>query len=158
MNDPAMIEQYMWIIWLGIFVLSLVIEAIGADLVSIFFAAGSLVALIIAFIPEVPWWVEIIVFVVISIASLLALRPVIKRFMKRNIISSNVDEFIHETAIVTEKVDRLHIGAVKRGDITWTAIGLNDKDKFEVGEEVEILAIKGNKLIIGKKKGNPENA
>ena len=151
-------EEYMWIVWLGIFVVSLAVEAIGADLISIFFAAGSLVALIISFIPEVPWWVEVIVFVVISITTLVSLRPIIKRFMRRNITSSNVDVLIHETAIVTEKVDRLHLGAVKRGDITWSAIGVNDKDKFEVGEEVEILAVKGNKLIIGKKKGNTENA
>ena len=42
-------EQWMWIIWLTIFVVSLIIEAIGTDLVSIWFAFGALVSLIISF-------------------------------------------------------------------------------------------------------------
>ena len=48
-------EQWMWIIWLVVFVLALVIEAIGTDLVSIWFAAGAVVAIILSLIPEVPW-------------------------------------------------------------------------------------------------------
>ena len=53
-------EQWMWIIWLTIFVISLIIEAIGTDLVSVWFAFGALVSLIISF-TACPWWVELIV-------------------------------------------------------------------------------------------------
>jgi membrane protein implicated in regulation of membrane protease activity len=47
------IEQYMWIIWLVLFVAMLIIEAIGPALVSIWFALGAVIALILSFIPEV---------------------------------------------------------------------------------------------------------
>ena len=76
-------EQYMWIVWLGVFVISIVIEATTAELVSIFFATGSVIALIISFIPGVEWWVELIVFVVVSGASLLGLRPLVNRLLKK---------------------------------------------------------------------------
>ena len=58
-------EQYLWIIWLAIFVIALVIEASGPSLVSIWFALGALVTMIISFIPGVAWWIELIVFVVV---------------------------------------------------------------------------------------------
>ena len=87
-------EQYMWIIWLSLFVLMLVVEGAGPGLVSIWFSFGALIALIISFIDGVPWWVELIVFVAVSVATLFALRPIVKRFYKRNNIRTNVDSFV----------------------------------------------------------------
>ena len=77
-------ESYMWIIWLALFVIMLLVEASGPALVSVWFAFGALIALIVSFIPGVAWWIEVIIFVVISVATLLALRPVLKRYIKRN--------------------------------------------------------------------------
>ena len=77
-------EAYMWIVWLSLFVLMLVVEAIGTELVSIWFSLGALIALIVSFIPNVPWWVEVVVFVVISCATLFALRPLFTKYFKRN--------------------------------------------------------------------------
>ena len=65
--------EYMWIIWLSIFVIMLIVEASTTELVSVFFALGALVAMIISFIPNVEWWVQLIVFVVVSGATLAAL-------------------------------------------------------------------------------------
>ena len=66
-------EQYMWIIWLALFVLMLVIEASGPALVSVWFSFGALIALIVSFIPGVSWWIELIVFTVVSAATLFAM-------------------------------------------------------------------------------------
>ena len=77
-------EQYMWIVWLSLFVIMLIVEAIGPALVSVWFAFGALLSLIVSFIPGVPWWVEVIIFVVVSGATLLALRPVFQKYFKRN--------------------------------------------------------------------------
>ena len=57
-------EEYMIWVWLGIFVLSLIVEALSADLITIWFAAGSVLAIILSVIPGVPFYVEIIVFFV----------------------------------------------------------------------------------------------
>ena len=60
-------EQYMWIVWLSLFVVMVIIEVSGPALLSIWFAFGSLVSLIVSLIPGVPWWVELIIFIAISL-------------------------------------------------------------------------------------------
>ena len=145
-----MMEQYLWIIWLAIFALSVIIEASGPNLVSIWFAVGSLVTLIISFIPGVAWWIEVIVFVVISAVSFIALRPIFKRFLKHSIFNTNIDSYAGKKGYVVEEITLLNPGSVKIGDVKWSAIPLDEKDKFSVNEIVEVVAINGNKLIVKK--------
>ena len=147
------IEQYMWIIWLVLFVAMLIIEAIGPALVSIWFALGAVIALILSFIPEVAWWIEVIVFVVISIATLLALRPILKRYIKRNNYKTNIDSFTGKRGYVIEDITYLKPGAVKIGDVSWTAIPVNKDEKIVENEIIEVVAVNGNKLIVKKVEG-----
>ena len=148
-----MIENYMWIIWLALFVVMLLIEASGPALVSVWFSFGALVALIVSFIPNVPWWVEVIVFVVISIATLLALRPILKRFYKRNNINTNFDSFTGKRGYLIEDITFLKPGAVKIGDVSWTAIPANKDQTILEDEVIEVVAVRGNKLIVKKVEG-----
>ena len=143
-------EQYLWIIWLVIFVSMLVVESLGPTLVSVWFALGALVALIISFIPGVAWWIELIVFVVVSATALLALRPVFKHLLKRNVFKSNVDSMQGKRGYVTEDITYLVPGSVKLGDVKWSAVPQEKKDTFIKGEVVEVVAINGNKLIVKK--------
>ena len=143
-------EQYLWIIWLVIFISMVVVEASGPNLVSIWFALGALVALIISFIPGVAWWIELIVFVVVSAASLLALRPVFKHLLKRNIFKSNVDSFQGKRGYVVEDITYLIPGAVKMGDVKWSAVPQDKNTTFLKGEVVEVVSVNGNKLIVKK--------
>ena len=143
-------EQYLWIIWLVIFVSMVVVESIGPNLVSIWFALGALIALIISFIPGVAWWIELIVFVVVSATALLALRPVFKHLLKRNIFKSNVDSMQGKRGYVTEDITYLVPGAVKLGDVKWSAVPQDKNTAFLKGEVVEVVAINGNKLIVKK--------
>ena len=147
------IEQYMWIIWLVLFVAMLIIEAIGPALVSIWFALGAVIALILSFIPEVAWWIEVIVFVVISIATLLALRPILKRYIKRNNYNTNIDSFTGKRGYVIEDITYLRPGAVKIADVSWTAIPVNKDEKIVENEIIEVVAVNGNKLIVKKVEG-----
>jgi|LAHS01.1.fsa_nt_gb membrane protein implicated in regulation of membrane protease activity len=150
------IEQYMWIIWLVVFVLALVIEAIGTDLVSIWFAAGALIALILSLIQGVNWWIELIVFMVVSIATLCCFRPLVHRFMRRDLVNSNVDEMVHKKGTLIAKIDLLHHGEVKINDVVWTAIADEEKTSIPVGAIVEVLAVSGNKLIVKEVKEEKE--
>jgi len=143
-------EQYLWIIWLVLFVIMIIVEASGPNLVSIWFAAGSLVALILAVIPGVAWWVELIAFVAVSAITLLALRPLFKGFLKRNAFRSNIDSLEGKRGFVTEDISYLVPGAVKLGDIKWSAIPADKDETFKVGEVAEVVTINGNKLIVRK--------
>ena len=145
-----MIETYTWIIWLVLFVAMLGVEALGPALVSVWFSFGALIALIVSFIPEVPWWVEVVIFVVISLATLLALRPVLRRYFKRNNYNTNIDSFTGKRGYVIEDITYLKPGAVKIGDVSWTAIPTNRDDKILENEVIEVVAVSGNKLIVKK--------
>lgn len=143
-------EQYMWIVWLSLFLLMMVIEASGPALVSIWFAVGALVSLIISFIPEVAWWIEVIVFAVVSVAALLAIRPIAKKYFKRNIVRTNIDSFIGKKGYVIEDISMLKPGAVKIGDVSWTAIPVSEEITIKENEIIEVIALNGNKLIVKK--------
>ena len=143
-------EQYMWIVWLALLVLMIVIEAMGPALVSIWFAAGALVSLIISFIPGVPWWVEVIVFAVVSLVAILAIRPLSKRYFKRNTIRSNVDSLVGRKGVLSEEISPFSAGTCKINDVLWTAICQNDKETIAKDSIVEVVAISGNKLIVKK--------
>ena len=143
-------EQYMWIIWLSLFVLMIVIEASGPALISIWFAFGALISLIVSVIPGAPWWSELIIFIVISISTLLALRPIFKKYLKRNAVRTNIDSFIGKKGYVIEDISFLRPGAIKIGDISWTAIPVNEKETIKEDEIVEVVSLNGNKVIVKK--------
>lgn len=141
-------EQYMWAIWLGVFIIALIIEALSPELVSIWFAAGALISVIVSLIPGTKWWIQLIIFVVVSVTTLLCLRPVIQKFMKRNIVNSNVDEIVHKKGKMTKPCDELNHGEVKINGVLWTACSSDEKTPIAAGKLVEVLSISGNKLIV----------
>ena len=143
-------EQYMWIIWLSLFVLMIIIEASGPALISIWFAFGALISLIVSVIPGAPLWSELIIFIVISISTLLALRPIFKKYLKRNTVRTNIDSFIGKKGYVIEDISFLRPGAIKIGDISWTAIPANEKETIKEDEIVEVVSLNGNKVIVKK--------
>lgn len=145
-------EQYMWIVWLVAFALAIIIEAATTELVSIFFAIGSLVSLIISFIPGVNWWIEIIVFVVVSGASLLGLRPLMTKFLNREKRSTNVDELIGKKGTMAKCYNENSFGEIKVNGVVWTAVNEDEGEEIKEGEKVTIVAINGNKLIVRKDK------
>ena len=141
-------EAYLWIIWLSIFVLAIIIEAITSDLTSIWFAGGAMIALIISFIPGVAWWIQVIVFIVISTVMILGLRPLAKKLLKTNITNSNIDEMAGKKGIMVKGYDELNHGEVKINDVVWTAIGADESKAIPQGTKVVVVAVNGNKLIV----------
>ena len=140
--------EYMWIVWLVVFVLALMMETISSELISIWFAAGALVSLIVSFIPQTTWWIQLVIFAVISVASLICIRPIIHRALKRTVVSSNVDEMIHKKGKMTKACDEFNHGEVKVGGVLWTAYSTDEKTPIDAGDTVEVLAIEGNKLVV----------
>lgn len=140
--------DYMWIIWLAIFVLALLIEAIGPEIVSVWFAGGAVVSLIISFIPGVEWWVQLIVFAVVSAALLVFCRPFLAKVLKRDTIDLNADTMVGKKGVITSEVKETKSGEVVIDGVTWTAIAT--KDDMAIGKDslVKVMAVSGNKLIV----------
>ncbi|MCR5692494.1 MAG: NfeD family protein [Bacilli bacterium] len=140
--------EYMWIIWLVIFVLALLIEAIGPEIVSVWFAGGAVVSLIISFIPGVEWWVQLIVFAVVSAALLVFCRPFLAKVLKRDTIDLNADTMVGKKGVITSEVKETKSGEVVIDGVIWTAIAT--KDDMAIGKDslVKVMAVSGNKLIV----------
>ena len=143
------IEEYMIWIWLTVFVVTVVVEAGTQDFVSIWFAIGSLIAMAICYF--VPFYVEIIVFAVISLLSLALTRPLVKKFMDRTERFANTDEFVGKKVIVEKTISKFNDGEVKLNGIIYSAILPEiETEEIEKGTVVEIVALKGNKIIVRK--------
>lgn len=141
-------EQYMIWIWLFVFVVMFLIEAFTMELVSIWFGIASIVSLCISGIS--PWWGQLIVFVVVSLVSLILTRPIIKKLLNsREIRKTNSDEFIGQRVKVIKDVDKFDGGEVKINGIIYTAILKEDSTTtIKKDSVVEVVAIKGNRLVI----------
>lgn len=134
-------------IWFAVIIIAGVIEAITMDLSSIWFSVGAFFALIIAIFWDQLIWLQILVFLVFSIALLLALRPVFKRYIKKNEIKTNADSLIGKVAVCTKSIVGGERGEVKIEGKIWTAIANED---IAEGDKVIVLAIKGVKLVVRK--------
>ena len=134
--------------WVVALVVFLIVEAVTAGLVSIWFVFGSLVALICAALGAAVW-LQIFWFVIVSVATLVLTRPLVKRYVDSRSVATNADRSIGRTAVVTERIDNLAAaGAVKLDGVEWTARSTDDAVAIETGERVTVRAIEGVKLIV----------
>lgn len=142
-------QPYMVYVWLGLFVIMVIVEFATSELVSAWFAGGALLALIVSLIPGTPFWSEIIVFSVSSLLLLLAIRPLAKKKLmkKKENIQFNVDGMIGQKAVVTQKITELEPGLIKLHDVEWTA---ETADKKTIKKEtiVKIVDIIDNKVKV----------
>lgn len=135
------------IIWLGIMVVFLFMEANTVSLVSIWFAAGSLAALI-ASLFGAPGWLQITLFLVTSAAALACLRPLVRKYIKPRIVPTNTDALLNSQGYVTEDIDNLAAhGQVKLGAMEWTARSTNG-DPIPQGTLVKVDKIEGVKAFV----------
>ncbi len=138
----------MWAIWLGVFVIALIFEGITTSVVSVWFAFAAIVSMIVSFISGVAWWIQLVIFVVISVATMFALRPLVKKYMKRNVVDTNVDEMVGKKGVMVKAYDELNHGEVRINGIVWTAIHVKENEPISAGAKVSVVAINGNKLIV----------
>ena len=137
-----------WVYWLAVLIICLIIEGAVPGLVSIWFAFGALVALLVSLL-KAPVWLQIAVFVVVSIAALFITRPLAKKYVNGRIQPTNADMLIGKDAIVTEDIDNiLGKGAVKASGREWTARSESDDVGYRKGSLVHVVKIEGVKLIV----------
>ena len=139
----------MTIIWLVALVAFVVIEALTVQLVCIWFAASSLVALVLAVL-GIPEYAQIIVFIVCTAALLIFTRPIVRRMMNKPTTRTNADRILGEAAIVTQEINNdIAEGLVKVLNQTWTARSISG-EVIPSGSKVAIRAIEGVKAIVEK--------
>lgn len=135
------------IIWLVLLVVFLIAEASTVTLVSLWFATGSLVALIAGLLGG-PLWLQAGLFLLVSTLSLIALRPLVRRFLTPKLSATNVDSVIGSTGLVTAPIDNVAAtGQVKLGAMVWTARSSSGAPIAE-GTLVKVDKIEGVKVFV----------
>lgn len=143
------LDSLFWV-WTALAVIFGVVEAATAQIITIWFAVGSIGALI-ANVVGADTTVQLIVFVAISILTLIIARPYLKKFTKTEMQRTNADMYIGESAIVLEEINNTQgTGQVKVRGSVWTARS-QDSAVIPVGENVLVERIEGVKLIVSEK-------
>lgn len=137
------------IIWLVLLVVFLIVEASTVTMVSLWFAAGALVALAASLLH---WHllVQIGLFLAVSTALLAALRPMARKHFTPKLTKTNVDAIIGTRGYVTAPIDNMAAtGTVKLGAMEWTARA-SDGQPIPQGTLVRADRIEGVKVFVSK--------
>lgn len=136
--------------WLIAIVVFLVVEGLVPGLVSIWFAFGSLAALIASLL-HAPAWLQVLWFFAVSVAALCLTRPLAKKYINSKVQPTNADMIIGADCVVRETIDNLMgTGAVTVGGKTWTARTEEDGITAQPGDIMKVVRIEGVKLIVRK--------
>lgn len=135
-----------WIFWLVLVIVLSFVEIATVSLVSIWFVASGIVAMILSFFIEDTAIITTI-FILLGIFLLVISRPIVNKLRGKDNEKTNLDRIIGETAIVTEDIKKNVVGEVKVDGKRWSAVS---KEKCLKGDTVKVLKIDGVKLIVEK--------
>lgn len=136
------------IFWLAATILMFILEAVTVNLVSVWFALGALGALIAALLGA-KLWLQIVIFFLVTILTLILTRPLVKKYFNKNHHEpTNADTAIGKICVVTEDIDNLApSGQVKLDGMVWTARS-EKGEAIKKGSKAKVLSIEGVKLIV----------
>lgn len=139
-----------WVyIWLGVVVLSLVLEFVTMELVSVWVSIGGFIGMILA-LCGVSYIIQLVVAIAISIACIVGLRKVALKFLNRNQDKTNLDLAIGTHVKLLEDVTEEKHGSAKYNGVVWSVKCEDETKKIKAGTLVEIVKVEGNKLIVKK--------
>ncbi|MGX8699988.1 NfeD family protein [Caproiciproducens sp.] len=148
-------ETYLPYFWLAVIIVAAVVEGSTAQLVSIWFVAGGVGALM-ANLCGAELWTQAVVFVAVTAITLVSTRPLVKKLMDFKKEETNADRYIGKDGIVTAEINNtLSVGQVHVLGSVWTARS-EDGSVIKIGEHVLIKAIEGVKLIVTVHNGMKE--
>ncbi|MCD8156523.1 MAG: NfeD family protein [Clostridiales bacterium] len=134
--------------WLILFAAFLVAELVSLGLTSIWFAGGSLVALLLSF-TNVSIYVQVIAAVIVSLVLLFLIRPWARKHFNRERVQTNAQSLVGQTAIVIEEIDNIRAqGRVLVRGQEWSARSAAETEHIPKDARVTIRRISGVKLIV----------
>ena len=141
--------EHALLLWIVTCVSFTLLEAFTQQFVSIWFLAGSIVAMIASYF-GLNFEGQCILFILVSLVTLIAFRPMAKRFIQGNIVPTNSDTNLGQMAIVTKDFDELSLeGRILVNDMDWAAKSI-DGVVYLKGEKVIVDRIEGVKCLVRK--------
>ncbi len=146
-EECPMDNPFIWI-WLGLVIVFCIFEACTTSLTTIWFAGGAMVAFVLALF-KVPEWIQMVVFVVVSVALLVLTRSFVMKILKVGNAKTNIDSIIGQKATVVTDIDNSKdTGMVVVKGQKWSARAKDFDAVIPEGATVEIMEISGVKLIV----------
>ncbi|ROT89843.1 DNA primase [Gordonibacter urolithinfaciens] len=137
-------------VWLGVAAVMGVVEIVSLSLITMWFVVGALVAFAASLLGA-DLVVQLVVFLVVSVACLVGLRPVFVKYRDRG--KQEEPTHVGQTAVVVEDVDNDGMtGRVETDNrMTWAARSA-DGLPIPAGEVVRIVSQESVKLIVERKR------
>ena len=135
-------EALFWLIAMVVFILA---EAATVTLVSIWFAAGALVAVVVALLGG-GVSLQVTLFLAVSIALLACMRNLVRKHFTPHLVRTNVDSVIGSMGVVTTPVNNIAaLGKVEINGMEWSARSTTGSPLME-GAQVKVDKIEGVKV------------
>ena len=139
--------NWMTLLWFILMVVFIMAEASTVAVVSVWFAAGALVAMIASML-DAAVWLQVVLFLAVSAVLLWSLRPFTKKWLTPRLTRTNVDAVIGTAGIVTGAIDNtLSAGQVKLGAMEWTARS-SSGEPIAAGTQIVVDRIEGVKVFV----------
>lgn len=134
------------IVWGVVFIVTLAIEFVTEELISVWFSVGAVPSAILSAFKQIPYWVSIIVFFVVSTISLVIfLRFFRSKILKQGEIKTNSDSLVGQVKTLLPAINDSSIGQIKINDVLYNC---RSEDLVEAGQKVKIIGIEGNHLLV----------
>ena len=137
-------------VWLVIAVVLGIFEAATVALVSIWFAIGAVAAMVPAYF-NAPFWVQILVFILVSALCFVFTRPFFKKIIRVNKQPTNVDRLVGQEGVATDDIENIECrGKAFISGLTWSARS-ETGELIPQGAVVTVKKIEGATLIVERK-------
>lgn len=135
-------------VWLAVVILSVVVEAVTNELLTIWFAIAGLICVILSAF-QIEWYITLPVFIAVSTALILGLRKIsIKLLNKKCDDKTNADAVFGKKFVLLSKISLNQPGTIKVNDVVWNVLTENNGEVVEEGSLVKVLRLSGNKYIV----------
>lgn len=142
------ISQNLWLFWTVIMFICLILELSSGDFYVTCFAIGALINIPVA-VMDAPFWVQVVVWAVCSVLSILLIRPHLVKAIRHGADNrkSNYDALAGQIGEVSETIVAGGFGRVKLDGDDWKAQAPDSTEDLQVGQLVRVL---GHESIILK--------
>lgn len=137
----AYLSENIWLIWILVSLLCMILELGSGDLFIMSFSVGALCASLVSALGG-GLVLQIIVFVVVSLLTIIYLRPLAKQYLHRNADNrlSNADALPGRLGTVSQTIEADGYGRVAVDGDDWKAVSVDGKT-IKKGEKVRIVRL-----------------
>lgn len=141
----------MWLyIWLAVTAAALIVEFITAEIVSVWFVGGGLVAMLLAGL-GLDWYIHVPAFIVVSFLLMLCFRRLVMKKLNKDEVKTNAETVIGKEYELLTAIGFNQAGSIRINGVVWTAVAEDDNAEIPAGTKVIIEKIEGNKYIVKEK-------